>query len=69
MKFLSQRPLLARYAKYKKNLIIVDKNRYYSNYGPLYFKLKKKLKRNLNLKIFQFLLLLAVIQHYKLVVI
>ena len=50
MNFLSQKPLLASYRKYKKNLIIVDKNRYYSNYGPLYFKLKKKIEKKFKMK-------------------
>ena len=52
MKVIYQRPLLASYKKFKKNLIIVDKNRYYSNYGPLYFKLKKKIEKKLKLKKF-----------------
>tara|TARA_Y100000816_G_scaffold292235_1_gene286525 strand:+ start:285 stop:1367 length:1083 start_codon:yes stop_codon:yes gene_type:complete len=49
MKFLGQFSLAKR-DKINKYLRQVDNNKYYSNFGPLYFKLKKKIERNLNYK-------------------
>ena len=49
MKFLSQFSLAKR-GKINKYLRLVDNNKYYSNFGPLYLKLKKKIERNLNYK-------------------
>jgi dTDP-4-amino-4,6-dideoxygalactose transaminase len=52
MIFLPQKPLLAKYASLKRNLSIIDNNRFYSNYGPLYYKLKKKIEKKFRLKKF-----------------
>jgi len=49
MKFLGQFSL-ARRGKINKYLKKVDNNKYYSNFGPLYLELKKKIERNLNYK-------------------
>ena len=49
MKFTSQFKL-AHSNKLIKYLKEIDKNRYYSNFGPLYFKLKKKFERRFNYK-------------------
>ena len=42
IKILAQRPLLSNYRLLIKNLSKIDKNRFYSNYGPLYYNIKKK---------------------------
>ncbi len=49
MKLISQFKL-AHSSKVIKYLKEIDKNKYYSNFGPLYFKLKKKIEKNLNYK-------------------
>lgn len=41
---------LATRSRINKYLTQVDNNRYYSNFGPLYFKLKKKIEKHLNYK-------------------
>ncbi len=41
---------LAKRSRINKYLIQVDNNRYYSNFGPLYFKLRKKIEKHLNYK-------------------
>ena len=52
MKFLPQRPLLSKYKNFISQFRIIDKNRYYTNFGPLYFKLKKKIEDKFKLKKF-----------------
>ncbi len=52
MKYSSQKPLLSKYQNYIKLLKKIDDKRFYSNFGPLYFKLKKKLEKKLRLKKF-----------------
>ena len=49
-KNLIQKPLLAKSNKFNYYLKKIDKNRYYSNFGPLYFQCKKKIENYLNLK-------------------
>ena len=49
-KYLFQQPLLARTSKLVSYLRNVDKNRYYSNFGPLYKECKKKIEKYLGLK-------------------
>ena len=49
MKKISIKPILAKESLVKKYIKIIDKNRYYSNFGPLYFKVKKKLKEILKI--------------------
>ncbi len=44
------KPLLANRYSLIKELKFIDKNRYYSNYGPLYYKLKLKFEKFLRLK-------------------
>ena len=44
------KPLLSNRFDLLKEIKYIDKNRYYSNYGPLYYKAKKKIERHLNLK-------------------
>ncbi len=44
------KPLLANRYSLIKELKYIDKNRYYSNYGPLYYKLKQKFESFLKLK-------------------
>ena len=52
MKYSSQKPLLSKYNNFIKLFKKIDNNRFYSNFGPLYFKLKKKLEKKLKLKKF-----------------
>lgn len=47
---LKTKPLLPKYYEYKNSLKKIDKKRIYSNYGPLYFKTKKKIESYLKLK-------------------
>ena len=47
---LFHRPLLSKSKNIIKYLKEIDNNRYYSNFGPLYYKCKKKLENYLNLK-------------------
>jgi dTDP-4-amino-4,6-dideoxygalactose transaminase len=47
---ITQKPILPKYYEYIKYLKSIDKKRMYSNYGPLYFKTKKKIERYLKLK-------------------
>jgi len=49
-KYLFQQPLLAKTSKLIHYLKKIDKNRYYSNFGPLYYKCKFKLEKYLNIK-------------------
>ena len=49
-KYLFQQPLLAKTSKLVYYLRKIDKNRYYSNFGPLYKECKKKIEKNLGLK-------------------
>jgi dTDP-4-amino-4,6-dideoxygalactose transaminase len=49
-KYLIQQPLLVKSTKLKYYLNKVDKNRYYSNFGPLYFECKKKIEKHFNFK-------------------
>ncbi len=49
-KYLFQQPLLAKTSKLVYYLRKIDKNRYYSNFGPLYYKCKFKLEKYLNIK-------------------
>ena len=44
------KPILANRFSLLKELKYIDNSRYYSNYGPLYYKLKKKFESFLNLK-------------------
>ena len=41
-KYLFQQPLLAKSSRLVSYLRNIDKNRYYSNFGPLYKECKKK---------------------------
>lgn len=50
MKYFPQKPLLAKYQNFIKLFKKIDNNRFYSNFGPLYFELKKKLEKKLKLK-------------------
>jgi dTDP-4-amino-4,6-dideoxygalactose transaminase len=47
MKKISIKPLLEKEAKIRKFIKIIDKNRYYSNFGPLYYKATKLLEKKL----------------------
>jgi dTDP-4-amino-4,6-dideoxygalactose transaminase len=49
-KYLFQQPLLAKTSKLVYYLRKIDKNRYYSNFGPLYKECKKKIEKYLGLK-------------------
>lgn len=49
-KYLFQQPLLAKTSKLVYYLRKIDKNRYYSNFGPLYRECKKKIEKYLELK-------------------
>jgi dTDP-4-amino-4,6-dideoxygalactose transaminase len=49
-KNLIQKPLLAKSNKFNYYLKKIDKNRYYFNFGYLYFQCKKKIENYLNLK-------------------
>ena len=49
-KNLVQKPLLVKSSKLNYYLRKIDKNRYYSNFGPLYLESKKKIEKYLNLK-------------------
>lgn len=44
------KPLLAKQTEVEKYIKIIDKNRYYSNYGPLYSHCKSRIIKDLNLK-------------------
>ena len=50
IKQLVQKPLLVKSSKLIYFLKKIDKSRYYSNFGPLYFEIKKKIERYLSLK-------------------
>ena len=50
VKVLRHKPLLSSSKNFKYFLRQIDKNRYYSNFGPLYYKCKFKLEKYLNLK-------------------
>ena len=50
IKNLIYKPLLVKSNKLTYYLKKIDKNRYYSNFGPLYFQCKKKIENYLNLK-------------------
>lgn len=52
IKISAQRPLLSNYKLLIKNLSKIDKNRFYSNYGPLYYTVKKKIENHFKLKKF-----------------
>ena len=47
---LTFKPLLPKYHEYIHFLKNIDKKRFYSNYGPLYFKTKKIIENYLKLK-------------------
>jgi len=47
---LTSRPLLSKYKELSYLLKKIDKNRWYSNYGPLYRVLQKKIERYFDLK-------------------
>jgi len=49
-KYLFQQPQLAKTSKLVSYFRNIDKNRYYSNFGPLYNELKKKIEKYLGLK-------------------
>lgn len=49
-KYLFQQPLLAKTNRLVYYLRKIDKNRYYSNFGPLYIECKKKIEKYLGLK-------------------
>ena len=49
-KLINQKPLLVKSHKLMKKFRIIDKNRYYSNFGPYYYVLKKKIENALKLK-------------------
>lgn len=49
-KNLFQQPLLAKSSRLHSYLRKIDKNRYYSNFGPLYKECKKKIEKYLGLK-------------------
>ena len=51
-KLINQKPLLVKSHKLIKKIRIIDKNRYYSNFGPYYYVLKKKIENVLKLKKF-----------------
>ena len=50
VKVLRHKPLLSSSKNFKYFLKQIDKNRYYTNFGPLYYKCKFKLEKYLNLK-------------------
>jgi len=47
MKKISIKPLLEKESKIRKFIKLIDKNRYYSNFGPLYYKATKLLEKKL----------------------
>jgi dTDP-4-amino-4,6-dideoxygalactose transaminase len=47
---LTFKPLLPKYYEFIHYLKKIDKDRYYSNYGPLYFKTKNIIEKNFKLK-------------------
>ncbi|WP_440934650.1 aminotransferase class V-fold PLP-dependent enzyme [Candidatus Pelagibacter sp.] len=49
-KYIEYKPLLTNYNKIIKYLKLIDKNRYYSNFGPLYYECNKLIKKRFNLK-------------------
>jgi dTDP-4-amino-4,6-dideoxygalactose transaminase len=50
LKFLRHQPLLSSSKNFTYFLRQIDKNRYYSNFGPLYYQCKFRLEKYLNLK-------------------
>jgi len=50
VKVLRHKPLLSSSRNLKYFLKQINKNRYYSNFGPLYYKCKFKLEKYLNIK-------------------
>ena len=50
LKVLKNQPLLSNSKKFNFFLKKIDKNRYYSNFGPLYYQCKLKLEKYLCLK-------------------
>ena len=51
MKLISQKPLVIKYHHFLKNFEIIDKNRFYSNFGPLYYKTISYIKKILKIKV------------------
>ena len=49
VKVLRHKPLLSSSKNFNYFLRQIDKNRYYSNFGPLYYQCKFKLEKYLNL--------------------
>ncbi len=50
MNLQPQKPLLSKHINFSSQLKIIDRNRFYSNFGPLYNKLKKKIEHKLKIK-------------------